>query len=351
MSIFLPNYSARDTAITQRPTSSAILGIDSEDRYKDYLVERLLPSSTAELNATPYDFTIQKQQPLLNGAFSRIAVTEVNFQYAVPNINPKTNKIQMYYKVGAAPASAPVTLQLPPGFYTPAQIASQIQNLVRAVDIVNLGAFQMTYGTFGVGPTAGTFPLFAYRTNAAGVLIGFIPMTPATSTFPAYAQPNIKQLFDLLGFHGTPPPLTILDPPADGNCALIDDYYGSPTFCQSTRYIDIVCSQLTNNQAVKDGMSQPITRDILCRLYLASPSDPINVSPASSTFCPPGCAPFTLYRDFSTAKQIQWMPNCPMSGYLRFEVFDDAGELLAESDPAQAKTSINWSMTLLATEN
>lgn len=336
MSVILPNYSARDSAITQRPTSTAIMAIDSEDRYKDFTEARLLPADVRSLNATPYDFTIQKSQPIINGGFTRIGVSEVSFQYTVPNINPKTNRILMSYQVGAGPIVPPQVITLPPGFYTPSQIASALQALIRAVDVPNLGAFTMVYG---VGGTTGTAPLFSYATNAVGVNIAFFPVRVSDGyTF----GPQSKQLFDLLGFFG---------PTNTGNSALVPVNNGAPTFCQSTRYIDIVCTQLTAVQAVKDAMSQPVSRDILCRLYLASPSDPINVSPTSSTFCPPGCAPFTLYRDFSTPKQIQWMPNFPFGGYLQFQVYDDNGDILWLSDPASGKNCTNWSMTMLATEN
>jgi hypothetical protein len=330
MSIVLPNYSARDAAITQRPTSTAIMAVDSEDRYKDYEVARPVPLTVRELNATPYDFTIQKNQPILNGAFSRLGVSEVCFQYAIPNINAKTSQIGFIYRIGAGPA-VPQIITLTPGFYTPNRLASVLQTAVRALNAV-LAPFTMVYGQ-------DENPVFAYNSNDPNVSVCWFPRT---TPVPGVVIPTKteKQLFDVLGFN-------------DSNTILIANilYSGGPTFCQSTRYIDIVCSQLTAYQSVKDGCSQPISRDMMCRLYIASPADPSTVSCSSPTFCPPGCAPFTIYRDFSQAKQIQWMPNAPMGGYLRFEVFDDNGTNLIEADPFAGKTSINWSMTILATEN
>jgi hypothetical protein len=109
---------------------------------------------------------------------------------------------------------------------------------------------------------------------------------------------------------------------------------------------------LTNNQALKDTMSQEIARTVVCRLYAGDANIPGNVSCSSSTFCPPGCAPFTIYRDYASPKQIAWLPNQPVGGFLQFQVYDDNGELLSLSDSFSAGANrVDWSITLLATEN
>lgn len=329
MSIILPNYSARDSAITQRPTSTAIMAIDSEDRFKDYNQARLAGTGTA-LNATPYDFTIQKGEPILNGAITRIGVNEVVFPWTIPNINQKTKDILVAWNAGAFQ-----TLTLNQGFYTPSDLAAAIQAKVRLLD-PTLAAFTMTYGVNTVGAT---MPVFIYKTNAPGASIAFQPMPADSAAYPF--PPSTKQLFDLLGFF-------------DGNSLFTSSSPdGDTTLCQATRYVDIVCSQLTVNQAVKDSMSQPISRDILCRIYVGAASGvQSTVKCSAPEFCPPGCQPTTIYRDFSQAKQIMWMPNCPIGGFLRFQVYDDTGNLLTNSLATLGLgESSNWSMTMLATEN
>jgi hypothetical protein len=100
-------------------------------------------------------------------------------------------------------------------------------------------------------------------------------------------------------------------------------------------------------------MSQTIARDVLCRVYVADAQGQQSTTVASaSTFCPPGCAPTTIYRDFAMPKQIAWTPNQPVPGYLQFDVYDDTGALLSESDPFKAgANNCPWSMTLLCSEN
>lgn len=330
-SVLAPIYSARDSAITQRPTSTAILAIDSEDRFKD--VETMRNYALRGVS-TPYNFTITKTQSLMNGFFTRLGVTEVVFPWTIPNINEATATIGFDYKIGAAP-TVPSAVTLPLGFYTPSMIAAAIQADVRSQD-AGLAAFTMTYG---VDTTGAQVPRFIYNTNALGVTVRFYPLDSDDLGTTPEISIRTRQLFDLLGFTTENEVLSIVGG-------------GYTTYCQYTRYIDIVCTQLTANQALKDTMSQPVARDVLCRIYLGdAQSIQSTVLPSASTFCPPGCMPTVLYKDFAQPKQIQWIPNQPVPGYLKFEVFDDAGlplDLVAvepESDGA------NWSMTMLVTEN
>ncbi len=149
-----------------------------------------------------------------------------------------------------------------------------------------------------------------------------------------------KQLFDVLGFSNT-------------NTSHTTEGVGGSTFAQSIRYIDIVCSQLTYNQALKDTMSQQVSRDTLCRLYVADPVTPADVDASSPDFTPSGTVPFTIVRQFDTPKYIQWTPNQPIGGSLKFEVFDDTGRNLSDYIPFPdiSPNMIDWSMTLLVSEN
>lgn len=346
-----PIYSARDSAITQRPTSTAILAIDSEDRFRTYDDAR--SAGLGSRNNSPYDFTITRNESIMNGFFTRLAVTEVVFPWSIPNINLRCNSILVGVQVGAGPIVTN-TLTLPQSFMVPSQIASAIQTIIRTYD-ATLAGFTMTYGVQTTAAIPQNLPIFEYKTNNLGVQVNFAPIPPGSYGFDYRRS---KQLFDLLGF-GTE------------NTSPAFNGIGGTTFCQSIRYVDIVCSQLTGNQALKDTMTQEVARDVLCRIYLNDPGASQSTTlPSSSTFCPPGCAPFTIYRDFAMPKQIMWLPNQPVPGYLRFEVFDDEGVSLKVFDnipyPASYAPVIppavspetrygfnknNWSMTLLVTEN
>jgi hypothetical protein len=340
----LPDTNARQPAVTVRPSSTALLAIDSEDRFSSYAAAR---SSQA---GNPYTITISKNENIMAGFFTRLAVTEVVFPWVIPNINPKTQKIQVSVQVGPAPAQIFV-LNLNPTFATPAQVAAAMQQALRAYTpdagaTFPLAALTFVYGAIPVvgGPGINTptnLCCFEYNTNNAN-LISFLPMPYNSSAYP-YPDPT-KQLFDLLGF-------------ASGQTVLATTGTGSFTLAQSIRYVDIVCNQLTNNQALKDTTSQRVVRDSLCRVYLANPGTlQSTVQPSDAAFCPPGCAPMVVYRDFTHPKQIQWLPNQNIPGSLSFSVYDDTGAPLEESDPFYSPgvgyfNRTDWSMTLLVSEN
>jgi len=327
--MYPPNYSAKDPAITQRPPASALLCVDAFDRYKSYDDAR----DTTVLSS-PYNFTISKNQSILNGFFTRVGVSEVVFPWVVPNVNATTQDIELEFDAGAGPAFTTLTLDI--GFYTPALLAARLQTLVRAAD-ASLAGFTMTYGVKTIGTAVSVNqPIFEYKTNNPAAEVAFHPVDPGVSA--SSADNRRKQLFDLLGFNAN-------------NEALSLEFGGISTFCQATRYIDIICSALTNNQALKDSMTQTIARDTICRIYVGDAQGvQSTVLPSSATFCPPGCAPTTIYINFSVPKFIQWMPNQPVPGSLKFEVYDDAGFLLEDMAATEAESG-DWSLTLLVSEN
>jgi hypothetical protein len=332
----MPNTNARQVAQVIRMPSTALLTIDSEDRYKDYAEARTKQTS-------PYNFTISKSESLMNGFMTRIGISEVVFPWTVPNINLKTQDIFVSSINGAGdPSDAIITL--PAGFYTPSQIATSLSSLISAYLVLQGDAPASFVCAYGLGD----LPQFSFTYTGTGVLI-LEPMVPNSQNYPY--GPGAKQLYDILGlggFGGT------------GTSITATPVIGQSTLCQAIRYVDIVCNQLTNSQAQKDQTSQTVVRDMLCRVYIAgSPTTQSTVLPSSVGFVPTGCAPTVIYRNFTMPKQIQWIPNQNIPGFLQFQVYDDAGDLLEESIPVVVNagpTGFNgygftdWSMTMLVSE-
>ena len=331
-------------AQTVRQSSTALLTIDSADRFKDQpnrrdiLAWRPDDPEPEPLNYSAYNFTISKSESLMNGFFTRLAVSEIVFPWNLPNINIQTNKIFVDVDNDGDEDTYVITLE--PGFYTPSQLADALQAQIEDFD--GLGAFTMEYS-----PKPYTNQ-FVYNTGTLNVNIAFRPVPYGNS--PYNSNPQILQLFDLLGFVDS------------RNTIYAPLESGVPTLCQFTRYIDIVCPQLTYNQSLKDTSSQRTVRDALCRVYLGDADDTNTKQPDDPDYSPPGCAPSVIYRNFSTPKQIQWSPNQPVPGFLQFQVYDDNGVPLAETgsyiaDPDSdtpliiASPGIDWSMTMLVTEN
>jgi hypothetical protein len=322
-----------DKGVTIRPSSNALITIDSEDRFKSYAQKRAFTATTIQAN-DPYNFSINTNRAILTGFATRIAVSEVNFPWVIENINRKTCEIIFSYTIAPAPEVV-VTLTLAQGFYKPSEIAAALEGLIQALDPALIG-FSLDYGI-------DDRPRFSYETNNLAVLCYFQPMTPNTTAYP-YGD-NVKQLFDMLGFN--------VFNSIDSNSGS-----GNNTLCQAIRYVDICSTQLTQNQAMSDGSSQDIYRDSLCRIYLGGDDGGV---PASNTaFCPPGCAPFTIYRMFMNPKYILWNARQNIgAGVLSFAVYDDNGDLLS-SNGTQAVLgtvdtssygSVDWSLSMLISEN
>lgn len=328
---------------TIREPSTALLTIDSEDRFQSYAQKRAAVV-LGSYNYSPYDFTITKNESIMNGFFTRLAVSEVVFPWTIPNINIQTNRIMLVY-LPLAGVETTVMLTLQVGFYKPSELASALQAAIIAADPGNLTGTTVTYGdfddpfftvdfSFSTGDCTGFFTPVAFQPNPAAALF--------------YPFENTKQLFDVLGFNNR------------NSVTSSNTQLGNATLCQSTRYVDIVCSILTYNQSLKDTTSQVIARDALCRVYLGAVNSVMTVPPSDPSFAPPGTTPGVIYTLYGFPKQIQWIPNQPVPSGLRFQVFDDEGRPLDElfDPPSNDNTAfsllggdINWSMTILVSEN
>jgi hypothetical protein len=327
-----------DVGQTIRFPSTSLLTIDSEDRWADYNQARAQQPGPY---LDPFNFRLQGNQVLSTGFFTRLGVSEVVMPWC-PNINPKTNKITINWTVPLVVGSQSTTITLVDGFYTPDNLASTIQTLVRNIPGAPLPTFTMTYGNLD-------YPAFTYGSAETGVYVSFSPVPYQTADYP-YPS-TTKQLFDVLGFNNTNDPRD-----ASGNPAPVPGlgtppgiYLGHFTLCQAIRYVDIVCPRLVAYQGLFDGSSQGSARDSLCRVYLGGFQSNLQVN--DSDFAPIGTLPVVVYRNFTTPKQIQWIAKQNISANLEFQVYGDDGQLFSSNFEETNLTQENWSMTLLLSEN
>jgi hypothetical protein len=399
-----------EAAITSRESSTAVFGINSADRYGG---GELTQTTQQYLNpTTPYNFIISQNQTLFQGFFSRLAVTEANFNWTMPTITERNNRLGLVYFDTPVSNAGPLGVgasfngyvELSNGWYTPTTIASTLQALIRTA--TSNGLFTVTADSNGalffnssatttndqfyLTPVAGSRALPGQKTlyemlnivpnawayNTGLVLGGAI----ANSSTCRYIYPNINGIpgiqqgstvtlsgFSNAGLNGTKE-VTGVDTQGfytaiavtvtESNVGLADYIYattqasGIPTML-STEFVDIVCTELTSDQAVKDGSTGRVTRDVLCRLYL----NPDGITNPSYSL---GSAPFTIKRIFNFPKQIRWLAQKNI-GNLNFIVYDDrgcqltTGSLYANglgfgnqfSDVAMG----DWQLTLLVSEN
>ena len=306
---------APERGVDIRMPSSALLGASSFDRYANRM--------DRALNATsPFDVLLTSRQNFLNGFFTRVALTEVRIPWYLPTLTARNNVIVLQYFPAVGPPATYV-LTLTPGWYTPTTLASELQRVIR-LPIVNGGAnlplFTVAY--------SGTQYNFTASSNVAGEEFTFLPQAVATAT----ARTSVYEMMNWIN-----------------NYVATTQISGVPTML-STEFIDIVSSQLTYAQNVKDGDTGKVNRDVVARIYLAK--DGLDNDPASL-----GSTPFIIYRQFQTPKQIQWDKNLPI-GQLSFQLYDDAGQPLTTNVPggqligtAPLDTAMgDWSITLLVSE-
>lgn len=298
------------TGVDIRNPSTSVFGISSIDRYATLAIRNDAVSWT-----NPYTAAISSRQNFLAGYFTRIALTEVLVQWVTPTLTENNRRIIIRYQVGGGTNPiVPYTLVLAEDWYTPTTLAAALQTAVRTAT-----------GNAGFTVTANaTTGVFLARTNNTDEF-QFRPYISNT-------EPNRIGLYEMMNW----------------TTGSLNDTFpewgtGIPTMLR-TKFLDIVCSQLTANQSVKDSDTGIIARDVLCRVYL---NDGLTQDPELL-----GSQPFTLHRQYSFPKQIKWLPNSPVGGYLKFEIYDDQGYIV-ETGSGPFLDSFrcgDWNLTLQLSE-
>jgi hypothetical protein len=304
------------SAVSVRPSATALFTVNSADRYGGNDVRRQTLVAT-----TPYDFTIRKNESLLNGFFTRMGITEISFPMSLPNCDGSSSRMAILYTpAGGVEASSIFTAG---GFFTPAEISAALQVKIRSLD-PSFATATVQYGANGLPQFIITMP--------AGATVSFAPIA-TTGGLPFPYNQNQIQMYDMFGF-------TLANALAQQNVVI-----GNFTYFQKYQYLDIVSTLLTGNQNLKDSTTAPIDRNILCRLYVDYENS-YNVPPFDPLFAPAGTTPFTIYRKFPIPKFVQWDVKQPV-GQLNFQVFDQDGFLI-KSDPQFQ--DMDWKMSMLVSE-
>jgi hypothetical protein len=263
-----------------RQPATANLMVDSGDRT----------SGSAD------NFTIQKNNSILNGFFHRIATTEVILNWNVPNIQAKYGNDTFTVTVTGG---SPVTITLAEGFYTVAQALNAIVTALNA--------------TPGIGAV---FSITAGPPVTLNATVAFT-ITETTLSNMLALEPGVSStVFVILN-----PDLRIY------------------------KYIDFLSSQLTYNQKLKDASTNPTDNNVLCRWYFAWSQTPL--ADAYNFPILQGYSQFVERRLFNPAKQIRWENNMPV-GQLGFELVGPDGKLLNKDVDV---VFLDWEMTLQVSED
>jgi len=280
-----------------RPPSTANLFIDSNDRQANAEGFKLQPAT---------DFTIQKNNNILTGYFTRLAVVEIVLDWCIPNVSPFFNNNQFAVIIG----DTQYAVEMPTAHYN---VAQALNKLVSLLNIAVGSAF------------------FSVAYSSATGEVSF----DGTSNFTINADNQFDNLTAELGFVG-----------------ILDESSSKQIVCPKllpTGYIDFLCNQLTYPQDVKDGSTALLENNVIYRWYLAWEQEPSTDAYGFPIF--QGYTPFLARRYLAFPKQIKWDNNLPI-GQLNFQVVDDKGVIIStyESIPTGVG-ELEFNMTLLVSEN
>ena len=294
-----------DIGVAIRQPATVNLLIDSIDRYN----EADLPSWLAGANPPGNDFTIQRGKALLNGYFTRIAISQINLDYAIPTVIAPgaTWDGNNSFRITNTVTATTSTITIPEGYYSAAQLAAELQGLIRA------SAAGSVVSTCVIDPL--TQKILITNGGDANVLFAL----------PAAASPLEQRTYRLLGFNGA----------GTGAGAAQILARRVPLLCYTT-YVDMRSEALTAFQRVKDADTAFYDKTaIFARIFLTPPGQStVNLD-----------GPVTLTVDYNTPKNCKWSPNQAVFN-LDFTLYDDQGQLL----PWSPDWPTEFHLTLLASE-
>jgi hypothetical protein len=287
----------------QRPPASAHLLIDSLDRYKslnlggqetDPLINWVLGQAPAA-----NDFQISRNGALLYGYFTRVGITQIQLTYAVPTVIQGVNDVGFILR-DVSPAVPEDIFTLTPGYYTPTELAAELETAIRAIG--------PQYAAYTAQLT--TDNKIVVQSNSAETFV-FPDPTVVADGYSVKVAKN----WNLLGI-------------GSGNGGInvaTTQYFDRCPNLLYTRYVDIRSNTLTKFQRVKDADTSVDKNktSIIARVYLTPPGQAYKVLADSA----PGDAEFTLCVDYNTPKHIRWSPDEAIYS-LDFQLYDEFGDLL-----------------------
>jgi hypothetical protein len=219
---------------TTRQPANAILVVDSNDQQKFDAQGFRIDSST------PGRIFINGQRPLLTGYMTRLALTEMNIQWDTPNVNSSNNTLSVrFYSATDAPLPVVaslgfVQLIIPPKFYTPLELAAEIQ---AQFAIGSLGGLTFTCV---YDQDECSFTIEQTAVYGSGRVRGYFKIYSSTAPTAITGLPRLKD--DLLFCIGMQP-VNKPGPEPVGFYSLITGALAPMLY---TPYIDVVSNLLTN---------------------------------------------------------------------------------------------------------
>jgi len=305
----MSDFTPRENSVSVRNPATANFLIDSTDRVG------FSGGTNAPYGQTSANFLINKNNSLLNGFFTRLAVSEVYVDYCIDNVSAYYGNNTFTIKNNGST----ITAVLPDYSYTTAQALTSVATGLN-LGLNGQGYTCIASTTTGFLPNTGQASLYFYSTGTLTTKSVFV----STTTLARQLDMAVEQ---------------------SGNMF--------PSACAKVlpiTYLDFVCPEATQNQDIKDSSTSLTDRNMLYRWHLAWDGPP----PLDGFGYPifQGQTRFISRRALPFPKHIRWSANQPI-GQMAFQVYDSTGNLVPVPDivgnvgPAE----FEWAMTLLVSEN
>jgi hypothetical protein len=315
-----------EVEVSRNPASQYLL-LDSKDRIQS--------STPNAVYIQPWNsFNLQRPQSLMETFATRIGVSEIRFPWFIPNITKNNNVLVVVGHVGGILTSS--VIDILPGYYTPAELVTEINNEIGLTAWDNLLTLSYLNGQYKFTPSGGvTFD------NGSYVIFSEDPVIiPGESVY--YNNPSLCLTLGLT-YNQVAAELPYLQ-----------SISGNVTETLYTQYVDIISNKYNQYTTNLDGNSfSSGSNRLLCRLYLA---DEVSIGNNYAELY----QPFLIHRQFKNPKMVMWNKDSVID-WLDISVVDQYNRLvplplIKEFDPPNTYSYIDGSypdfqLTLLATEN
>lgn len=324
-----------------RYPSAALLCVSTDDGFQ-------YTKNTGELilGPNPANLTINKGRTLLPGKFTRLALTEAQIEWDIPNVNSNNNTITIDVQDASGVHSSYVRVELPIGFYSPAFLVSVLENalntstsMISAMTTLGATAPFFEVGLETGGPNAITSTGTPNTTLVSKLPAVYIRLLSPVTSFARFNIMSCKADPSITGFSKLNDDLTNMlgiTPTTFGTKSYVQIYGGYASF-QYTPYVDLTSLTLTKNQKVTDTDSSdhPIGHK-LARIYFTNETTQVffadatydasgNLVGADDNVI--GTSPFTVRREFKFPKQIQWNTDQYVD-FIELQLLDSTGQYL-----------------------
>jgi len=337
---------------------SAELHLSSLDRYPSVgsstqttvQLATIVPQTFTPLTSSTDNCQIQTKRALLYGYFNRVAITEMQLLLRMPTVITGYND-EFYIGITNRTTNQPryFLIQIPQGYYTPVQLAAQMQVQLRsrlAGLVTNAALLTVVPPINGttVSGTATSQTGYTIATNTIDTLALLSPLDPYFITNNNYGQDRICSSLRFYRMIGAVPNNFQLASAAPW-LTLDVQTTGIPNFLP-TDYIDIVSKKLTNYKETKDTNSnQQAPLGVIGRIYL---TDTYTLTSVANSFQDPnsvGGTAMIFTKKWPIPNWSQWSPNQAIDS-VDITLLDMWGRPL----PWSSTTNTEWEMTILASE-